>query len=557
MLEHDVLMVGGGLAGMRAALQAKRKGVDVALLSKVYPTRSHSAAAQGGINAAIGIGDSWETHAYDTIKGSDFLGDQAAIEILCQEAPNDIIELEHMGVVFNRDDEGRIDMRAFGGATQVRTCYVADITGQALLHVLYEQLLKDGVRSYDEWFVVSLIIEDGRCAGVVAIEMVTGRMEAIKAKVVVLATGGIGRLYEPSTNSLICTGDGMSLAYRAGAALEDMEMVQYHPTTLKSNGVLITEGARGEGAYLLNSQGDRFLADYAPRMMELASRDVVSRAEYMEIQAGRGVDGCVLIDCRHLGREKIMTKLSQIHELALDYANVDIIEQPLPIRPGMHYMMGGIETDVNGRTRVPGLYAAGECACVSVHGGNRLGGNSLLDTVVFGRRTGEAASEDAKSIASPKVSEKIVEKEAESVKAILSRPYSGETPGRLRLELGRAMNQYVGVFRDKEGLTQAVRVVQEIRERYQRVAVQNKGRLYNTDLFSVLELGYMLDVAESITASALAREESRGAHARLDFPERVDEKWLKHSLAVNTPDGPKVDYKPVSITRWQPEKRSY
>ncbi len=556
MLEHDVLVVGGGLAGMRAAQRARQNGVDVALLSKVYPTRSHSAAAQGGINGAISIGDSCEIHAFDTIKGSDFLGDQDAIEVLCKEGPDDIFALERMGVVFNRDEEGRIDMRAFGGASQVRTCYVADITGQAILHVMYEQLLKDKVTTYDEWFVTSLVMEDGACAGVTAIEMLTGRMEYIKAKAIILATGGIGRVYEPSTNSLICTGDGMSLAYQNGAALMDMEMVQYHPTTLV-NGVLITEGARGEGAYLINSEGDRFMMNYAPRMIELAARDVVSRSEQMEIEAGRGVNGFVLIDCRHLGRETIMTKLSQIHELAMDYANVDIITDPLPIRPGMHYMMGGIETDVDGKTRVEGLYAAGECANVSVHGGNRLGGNSLLDTVVFGRRAGEHASRYVRETRPRKTSEKVLEDEMARVRSLVDRPYNGEGPGRLRLELGKTMNQHVGVFRTEEGLQTAAQRVQEIRQRYVTMGIQNKGRVYNTDLITAIELGYMLDVAEAVIACALLRKESRGAHSRLDYKERDDTNWLKHTLAFSGPEGVKIDTKPVTITKWQPEVRSY
>ena len=408
MADHDVLVVGAGLAGMRAAIAAHRSGANVALISKVHPVRSHSNAAQGGINAALrGADDSVDSHVYDTVKGSDFLGDQDAIEFMCNEAPAEIINLEHMGVVFNRDDEGRLGTRAFGGASYARTFFVADITGQAILHVMYEQIIKSGVRSYEEWFVTDLIIEDGVCKGVVAIEMLTGKMHAITAKAVILATGGIGRAFEPTTNALICTGDGIALAYRAGATLLDMEMVQYHPTTLMGNGVLLTEAARGEGAYLLNSKGERFMEGYAPKMKELASRDVVSRAEATEIEAGRGVNGCVLLDLRHLGRELIMTKLKYIHEVAQDFANVDIVEEPVPIRPGQHYIMGGIKTDIDGRTwdgsgegrwtGVQGLFAVGETACVSVHGGNRLGANSLLETVVFGKRTGEVAVEFARA----------------------------------------------------------------------------------------------------------------------------------------------------------------
>ena len=556
-LTHDVLVVGAGLAGMRAALEAKKQGVDVAVVSKVHPVRSHSNAAQGGINAALGETDSEEAHAFDTVKGSDYLGDQDAIEIMCREAPQDIIELEHMGVIFNRDENGRLGTRSFGGQTYARTYFVADFTGQAILHVMYEQLLKLGVKVYEEWFVTSLVVEEGTCCGVVVWELLKGQIHTIRTKAVLLATGGLGRVYEPSTNALIVTGDGMSLAYRAGVPLMDMEMVQYHPTTLKANGVLITEAARGEGAYLLNAKGDRFMKEYAPSKIELAARDICSRAEQMEIDAGRGVDSCVLLDCRHLGKELIMTKLSQIHELALDYANVDIIKEPIPIRPGMHYQMGGIKTDTAGATRIPGLYAAGECACVSLHGGNRLGANSLLETVVFGRRSGKAAAEYAKSIGHKNISESAATKDEQSIKTFLANKENRDTSARLRLEMGTMMNDRVGVFRTKEGLTDARSKIHELKDRYKRTPIQDKGRTFNTNLIFTLELGFMLDCAETIVVSALNREESRGAHYRKDFPKRDDEKWLKHTLAFYTPDGPKIDYLPVTITRWKPEEREY
>ena len=393
MLEHDVLVVGAGLAGMRAALAAHQSGANVAIVSKVHPVRSHSNAAQGGINAALtDRGDSWEDHAFDTIKGSDYLGDQDAIEYMCTEAGPELIDLEHMGVIFNRDEEGRLGTRAFGGQQRARTFFVADFTGQAILHVLYEQLMKADVRVYEEWFVLELIMEEGECCGVIALDIATGRVYVIRAKSVILCTGGLGRLFEPSTNALIVTGDGIALAYQVGAPVMDMEMVQYHPTTLKGSGVLITEGARGEGAHLLNKDGERFMKRYAPNMMELASRDVVSRSEQTEINEGRGIDGSVLLDCRHLGEALIRERLSQILEIGMDFAGVDIRKEPIPIQPGMHYIMGGIKTDMDGRTIVPGLYAAGECANVSVHGGNRLGANSLLDTVVFGHRSGNHAA---------------------------------------------------------------------------------------------------------------------------------------------------------------------
>ncbi len=556
MPQHDVVVIGAGLAGMRAALEARRNGVDVAVLSKVHPVRSHSTQAQGGINAALSGDDSPEKHAFDTVKGSDFLGDQDAIETLCTEAPGDIIELEHMGTVFARQDDGRIAQRPFGGAAFPRTCYVADITGQVLLHVLYEQLLQAGVRVYEEWFATSLIVEDGACRGALAMEIRSGQLQAFGARAVIMATGGLGGVYEPSTNSLICTGDGQALAYRAGAALMDTEFVQYHPTALR-NGILVTEGARGEGGYLLNSEGKRFMDKYAPKMMELASRDVVSRAEQTEIDEGRGVDGFILLDLRHLGREKILDRLPQIHELALDIAGVDAIEEPIPIRPSMHYFMGGIKTDVHGTSLLPGLYAAGECACVTVHGANRLGGNSLLETIVFGRRTGAAAGEYAGSVSPANISEALVSRDEDRIKAIFERPYGGETVAQIRLKMGQTMNQYVGMFRTEEDLQTALAKLTELKERYKRVGVQAKGRVFNTSLLFHLELGAMLDLAEAMTVTALDRTESRGSHTRRDFPERDDENWLKHILVRYTPEGPSLDYFPVTITRWQPEKRAY
>lgn len=555
--KHDVLVVGAGLAGMRAAIEANQHGVDVAIISKVYPVRSHSNAAQGGINAALGEGDSWESHAFDTVKGSDYLGDQDAIEILAREAPAAVLELEHWGVNFSRDERGYLGTRNFGGASQARTFFVADITGQAILQVMFEQLVRSRIKMYNEWFVTKLVVDNGRVKGLTAIELRTGQLHLIQAKAIIIATGGMGRVYEPSTNALINTGDGMAIAYRAGAKLMDMEMMQYHPTTLKGSGALITEGARGEGAYLLNSEGERFMKKYAPNKLELASRDVVSRAEQTEINEGRGVNGCVLLDCRHLGKELIMTKLSQIHELALDLAGVDITQEPVPVRPGFHYPMGGIKTDVDGRATLEGLYAAGEAACISVHGGNRLGANSLLDTVIFGRRAGRAAALAAKETPEPNLSDAPLADEEARIRALVNRPYKGELAAKVRWDMGVAMDKYAGVFRDQQGLDTLGDLLHELRDRYKNVHVGDKSRTFNTNLQSVLELDYMLDLALAVQVTASHRTESRGAHTRLDYPQRDDEHWLKHILLEYHPDGPKISYLPVTITRWQPQVRTY
>ena len=558
MYSHDVLIIGAGLAGMRAALSARQNGADVAVISKVHPVRSHSNAAQGGINAALEhAGDDWRDHAYDTVKGSDYLGDQDAIEVMCREAGSEVIQMEHYGVTFSRDEEGRLGTRAFGGQGKARTFFVADFTGQALLHVLYEQIMRAGVRVYEEWFVLEILVEDGECAGAVVMEIRTGDIHVIRAKAVIMAAGGLGRVFEPSTNALICTGDGMGLAYRVGAPLMDMEMVQYHPTTLKGSGVLITEGARGEGAHLLNSEGDRFMERYAPNMMELASRDVVSRAEQTEINEGRGVDGCVFLDLRHLGEPLIRERLTQILDIARDFANVNLLEEPVPIRPGMHYQMGGVKTDVDGQTPLPGLYAAGEVACVSVHGGNRLGANSLLDTLVFGRRSGEHAAELAKSKSHKDMDDSAADGEKAHIQRLMENPKSDDMFGQIRVDMGTTMNDHLAVYRHQDGMESALDTIRQLRERYQSVYVPDKGKTWNTNLVFTLELGFMLDCAEAITLSAIERKESRGAHTREDFPDRDDENWLRHILVRQTEDGPALDYQSVVITQWEPQVRSY
>ena len=559
MLEHDVLVVGAGLAGMRAAIAARAAGANTAVISKVHPVRSHSNAAQGGINAAlVDRGDPWEDHAYDTVKGSDYLGDQDAIELMCRAAGGAVIDMEHMGVTFSRDDDGKLGTRAFGGQGRARTFYVGDFTGQAMLHVMFEQLIKSGVRRYEEWFVTSLIEEDGQVCGVMALEIRTGQIFAIRAKTLIFCTGGLGRVFEPSTNALIVTGDGMALAYNAGARLMDMEMVQYHPTTLAGSGVLISEAARGEGAYLLDKNGDRFMEKYAPNMIELASRDVVSRAEQTEINAGNGVNGCVFLDCRHLGETLIKEKLSQIREIGIDLAGVDMVKDLIPIRPGMHYMMGGIKTDVDGLTNLPGVYAAGECACVSVHGGNRLGANSLLDTIIFGQRSGNHAADACRELEFVEFNvDEAVSREQKRIQAMLDRPQNGDRIASVRLAMGETMNKNLAVYRDQAGMEETLHDLVGLRERYTTVPVDSKGRVFNTDLVFALELGFMLDCAETITVSAQDRKDSRGAQARTDFPDRDDENWMKHVTVLKGEEGPDISYLPVTITQWTPETRKY
>ncbi|HEY8491393.1 MAG TPA: FAD-binding protein [Dehalococcoidia bacterium] len=558
MLRHDILIVGAGLAGMRAAVAAAQDGsVDIAVISKVHPLRSHSGAAEGGINAALTEGDTWESHMYDTVKGSDFVGDQDAIEIMCREAPDEVWWLEHAGTLFNRTATGEVEVRAFGGASVKRTAFVADMTGHALLHTLYEQLVASGVKVYDEWYVLSLATDGGTCRGVVAMDIRTGELHPIQAKAVILATGGNGRIYSGrTTNAWINTGDGMAMAYWAGVPLADMEYVQFHPTTLKSNGVLITEGVRGEGGYLVNAQGERFMARYAPTKMELGPRDVVSRAEQTEINEGRGVDGCVFLDLRHLGEAYIMERLPQTRELAINFAGVDPVHELLPIRPGQHYAMGGIRTNLDGETVLPGLYAAGECACVSVHGANRLGANSLLDTLIFGRRSAEKAIQYVKEVDFGTFPESEVTRQEERIRRVLARQ-GNERIGLLREEMGATMAEKVGVFRTEAWMREGLATIKELQERQHRAPVDDKGKVFNTDLTAALELEVMLEQAEVIAVSALARTESRGAHYRLDYPERDDANWLKHTLAYRGEGGPRLEYADVTITRYQPEERKY
>ncbi len=562
MPDHDVLVIGAGLAGQRAALAAAQAGVSVGIISKVHPVRSHSNAAQGGINAALDVEDSWESHAFDTIKGSDYLGDQDAIEIMCREAPEELLNLEHIGVTFHRNEKGQLGTRAFGGASVARTYYVADITGQAIMHTLYEQLMKfnDLIDRYEEWFTTELAIdEDGGCVGAMTRNIRDGSMELFRAKSVILASGGNGQIWHPTTNALICTGDGIAMAYRAGARLMDMEMIQYHPTTLAGKGFLITEGARGEGAHLLNAKGERFMERYAPNKMELASRDVVSRAEQTEINEGRGFpDGTVALDITVVPRKRIHEALREIVLVGRDFAGVDITREPIHIKPGNHYTMGGVKTDIWGRTDVRSLYAAGEVACVSVHGGNRLGANSLLDTLIFGRRSGEDAAKHAKGRSYDGVARSVLSDEAARIAAIVGREReSGRRVSAIKAELGETMDSQVAVFRDEEGIAGALETVRRLREEARTAYIDDRGTVFNQDVLGALELENMLDCAETTCMAALDRKESRGAQFRTDFPERNDAEWLKHIDVSLNGDGPEIDYSPVTITDWQPQERTY
>src|SRR5436305_3240299 len=544
---------------MRAAIEAFDAGADVALLSKIHPTRSHSGAAEGGINAALGNAseDNPELHAHDTVRGVDYRGDQDAIEILCSEAPGDVYELENWGAVFSRTEDGRIAQRPFGAAGAPRTAYAADITGHVLIQVLYEQVVRRKIPVYDEYFAWKLVEDGGRCVGALAWDLTHGGLKAIAAKTTILATGGAGRLYVGTTNAYACTGDGMTMALRVGVPLKDMEMMQFHPTTLAPTGVLITEGCRGEGAFLLNSEADRFLKSYAPNAMELASRDVISRAEQTEIDEGRGIDGNVVLDLRHLGADRILERLHGTRELAMTFAGVDPIYELLPVRPGAHYHMGAVDTDVWGRTSVEGVYAAGECACVSVHGANRLGGNALMETITYGKRAGAHAADWALSNTTVEVPPSTESDAQRELEQLLDRD-RGERPWKIRDELAQTMHENFGVFRRGDQMQEQDRSVASLRERYERVVVEDKGRVFNNDLTQALELGFLLELAGCMIVAGLARKESRGANARpYDFPDRDDESYMKHTL-VSVADGrPELEWRDVTVTKWQPQERKY
>lgn len=571
--QFDAIVIGAGLAGLRAAIEIGEDS-SVAVISKVFATRSHSGAAQGGIGAALANeeDDNWEWHMFDTVKGSDYLGDQDAIETMAKDAPRTIYELEHLGVPFNRTPEGKIAQRAFGGHTSnfgqaavKRACFAADRTGRVILDTLWEQCLQRDIKFFNEYHVLSLIVEDGCCRGVIAYELATGKLHTFSSKAVLLATGGAGKIYKTTSNAFASTGDGMALAYRAGAPLEDMEFVQFHPTGIYKLGILISEAARGEGGVLRNSDGERFMERYAPVIKDLAPRDMVSRCILNEVRAGKGIGGkdYVHLDLTHLGEEVINTKLAEITGFARTYAGVDAAKEPIPVQPTCHYMMGGIATDVDGRvvldadgTPFEGLYAAGECACVSVHGANRLGCNSLLDTLVFGRRSGIEIRSFVQTADMPQVSPDYAKKEAARIADLMSRDGRDNT-GSLMARMQEVMMDKASVFRLEAGLTEALATIRELQTAYRNISLQDKGSCFNRDLLDALELGHMLDLAEVIAMGALYREESRGAHCREDFPERNDEKFLVHTLVRHAGDAPQIFEKGVTITRFQPKERKY
>ena len=575
MLEHDVIIVGGGLAGSRAAVEIARTNpsLSIAVIAKTHPIRSHSVAAQGGMAASlknVDSADTWEAHAFDTVKGSDYLADQDAVEILTKEAPDVVIDLEHMGVLFSRLDDGRIAQRAFGGHSHNRTCYAADKTGHAILHELVNNLRRYGVHIYDEWYVMRLILEEGEAKGVLMFRILDGQMEVMRAKAVMFATGGYGRAFNTTSNDYASTGDGLAMTALAGLPLSDMEFVQFHPTGLYPVGVLISEAVRGEGAYLINCEGDRFMKNYAPSRMELAPRDITSRAITCEVRAGRGAhpDGspggpCVYLDLRHMGKEKIMSRVPFCWEEAHRLVGVDAVNEPMPIRPTIHYSMGGIPVNTDGRVRsgndglVEGFFAAGESACVSVHGANRLGSNSLLECVVYGRRTGASIARYVENRKLPSIDEqRYIDEAKKQVQSLLEQP--GEYRiNQVRQEFQDAMTDYCGVFRNEELMKQGLEKIQEIQNKYSQIYLDDKGTCWNTELIEALELRSLMVVGKMILTSALNRQESRGAHCREDFSERDDEKYLKHTMAYYSAAGIDIQYRPVSITMFEPKERKY
>ena len=564
---HDILILGGGGAGLRAAIAAAQvhKDLSIGVVSKVYPMRSHTVSAEGGAAAVMRGEDSFDSHAYDTIKGSDFLADQDTVEAFVVEARDELVQMEHWGCPWSRDADGRVSVRAFGGMSVKRTLYAADKTGFHMLHTLFQTSLQhEQIKRYDEWYVTSLLVDGDKVCGVAGLNLRSGEIHALAAKSVILCTGGGGRIFPFTTNAAIKTGDGMSMAYRAGCPLKDMEFVQYHPTGLPGTGILMTEASRGEGGYLINSAGDRYLSEYLPTKMELGPRDMVSRAFVYEERAGRVFSGpygsYVHLDLRHLGEKIIDDRIPFVRELTRNYVGIDPVHDPIPVRPVVHYMMGGVHTDITGKTPVEGLYAAGETACVSINGANRLGSNSLSECLVFGARAGKAAALDAleQKAGRSSIPEQLARNEMKEVRGRFNSHGKGnERISSIRTDLQNTMERDVGIYRTEEGLKEACAELVTLRERYGRVMLEDGSEVYNTELTSALELGCMLDVAEAVAHSALRRQESRGSHARSDFEARDDQRFLQHSLAYRTEGEPRIEYLPATITRWQPEERKY
>lgn len=561
---HDIIILGAGIAGLRAAIESAEtsKKLDIAVVSKVYPVRSHSVCAQGGTAAVMREGDSLDLHAWDTVKGGDFLVDQDVAEFFATRARQEIIKTDHWGLPWSRTPDGKINQRLFGGHSFARACFSADMTGFHEMHTLYGRALAyDNITFYNEWTVTSLVAEEGRVKGLTAIELKTGAMSAFRAKAIVMASGGACKMYAFTTYSHTATGDGMALAYRAGAPLEDMEFVQFHPTGLIPSGVLITEAARGEGGYLFNSKGERFMSKYAKERMELAPRDIVARAEKTEILEGRGLIGphgpYIALDVSHLGEEKINERLPLIREVAQKLAGVDPVHDPIPIHPAAHYSMGGICADIRTASPLAGLFAAGECSCLSLHGANRLGTNSTAECLVFGAVAGEEAAKFALSSDQSSFPSDRVAKEEKRVFDRVLRNEGDEKIPEIREKMQQVMDEKVGIFRNEEGLSSGLKEIRSLRERFRKAKVEDSSKLYNLGLLNALELDFMLELAEIVTFGALARKESRGAHSRRDYPARNDKEWLKHTLAYHTADGYRFEYKPVTITKWTPVARTY
>jgi succinate dehydrogenase / fumarate reductase flavoprotein subunit len=563
-LTHDIVIVGAGITGLRAAIAAAEfnDDIDVAVVSKVYPIRSHSVCAQGGTAAVMKKGDSYDLHAWDTVKGSDFLADQDIVDFFVKNAPREIITLEHWGCPWSRTPDGKIDQRPFGGHSFPRACLAADMTGLVEMQTLYgKAVLEENITFYNEWFVTSLIIEQNITKGLTVIDMTSGEIYAINTKAIIMATGGYERIYEFTTFSHTSTGDGMAIAYRSGLPLKDMEFVQFHPTALIPSGVLITEGARGEGGYLINGEGDRFMKKYAQDKMELAPRDIIARAETIEIQQKRGLEGpygpYIALDLRHLGEEKINERLPLIRDVSIKLSGIDPVEEPIPIKPAAHYSMGGIHANIKTETHVSGLYAAGECACLNLHGANRLGTNSTSDCLVFGHVAGEEAAKYALSKNLCELPKRRIDIEETRIFNEILGNEGDERVSIIRDQMRRVMNEKVWIFRSEPELRSALKDIKQLKTRFKNIKVEDKSRTFNTSLMETLQLDFTLDLAEVTIVSAISRTESRGAHARLEHPKRDDKNWLKHSLIYNTKNGPEIRYIPVTITKWPPVTRTY